>query len=374
MKFHVTISTMSTKLDRESAIRAIQELAEELKRTPRKLEFEGSVKGGSGALRRLFGENYGNLLSAAGLSRDEGIAGLTNRISLEPGQEEKLFKKYKQLCAKTEKIQGFFRHTLDLDEMFRRAGNPEVLRMAGIPDTHVKFRDVPAVNCAKKILKWYNPDVFLIFGDFVDCEGISHWPTGSLEPRRLVPEMKEARMLLQELQDVTPNSFTRIYLEGNHENWIEQGMTQMPQLFEGLEDLDLEINLKKLLALDKFKYDLFPMNHLVQIGNAHFTHGIFAGNNHAKKHLDTFKTNIYYGHVHDRTVYRQTGITGSLEASSQGCLCRLDAAFLKGKPNNWDHGLGIWEYFKDGSFVHYWVPIYNGLSSFAGTVFDGNKP
>ncbi len=357
---------MAAKLDQHSLIAAIKQLALTLGRTPTRVEFQNEVKGGSYALRKFYQDNFSKCLDACELPtyRDRMV---------DPGEAEKLLRKYRSLCLRKEQIQGFFRHVLDLDEMFRRAGNPPVLKISGMPDTHVKFRDVPAVSSYLKFMQWYRPHVHLIFGDFPDCEGISHWPESSLEPRRLVPEMKEARTLLEDIVKVTPECSTRIYLEGNHEHWIELGLSKMPELFEGLEDLGIEISLKKLLNLEKFEYELFPMNHLVQIGKAHFTHGIYTGTHHAKKHLDVFKTNIYYGHLHDRQVFQQTSVEGCLEAASQGCLAKLDAKFLKGKPNNWAHGHGVWEFFKDGSFVHYWVPIFGGISSFAGNIFDGNE-
>lgn len=362
---------MASKVDQQSLILAVKNLATSLNRVPTRIEFVNDAKGNLHGLRKHFSDNFGKLLDAATLPKYGG--GPREGLILEPEVEQKLLKQFHKLCAKTEKIQGFFRHTLDLEEMFRRAGNPEVLKMSGMPDTHVKFRDVEAVKSYFKFRQWYKPHVQLIFGDFPDCEGISHWPAESLEPRRLVPEMIEAKALLQEMKEGTPDTTSWIYLEGNHEFWIRQALNRMPELFEGLDQLGLEITLEKLLDLEKFGYELYPMNHLVQIGKAHFTHGIYCGGSHAKKHLDVFKTNIYYGHVHDRTVHRQTSIEGDLEAASQGCLARLDAKFLKGKPNSWSHGSGCWEFFRDGSYIHYWVPIINGVTAFCGNVFDGNK-
>lgn len=336
----------------------------ELGRVPSRAEFESYVKGGRYKLGNVFG-TYENLLKAAGLPSYE------DRLK-DPGLEQKLLKKYRSLCLTKTQIQGFFRHTLDLQRMFELAGNPDVLKMSAMPDTHVKYRDVPAVNSYLKFLEWYQPHVHMIKGDFADCEGLSHWPDSSLAPRRIVPEMKEARALLTEIVKATPNCSSRIFLEGNHEDWINQALSRMPELFDGLEDLGIEVSLKSLMRLEHFGYELFPVNHLVQIGKAHFTHGIFAGNGHAKKHLDTFKASIYYGHTHDALNNQQTSMDGPIEAAAGGCLCRLDAKFLKGKPNNWVHGHTAFEFFRDGTYIRYFIPIKNGLSAFAGKLFDGN--
>lgn len=259
--------------------------------------------------------------------------------------------------------------------MFERAGNPPSLKLSSMPDTHVENMDVPAFNCYLEFLKWYDPHAHMIGGDFPDCGGISHWPSDELRPKRLIPEIVQSRNVLDRIVEATPRARTRIYLKGNHEAWIDQALLTMPELFDGLQELGLDITLAKLLKLDHYGYQLFPLNELVQIGNSHHTHGIFTGNNHAKKHLDTFKCNIYYNHLHDNQTTNQTSIYGNLESATGGCLCRLDAKFLKGKPNNWVHGHTCFEFFPDGTFMRYFVPIFNGKTSFLGKVFDGNgKP
>lgn len=360
---------MSKKQDTHDLVAFVKKLAAELGHTPTRAQFENAMVGGKYKLEKSEYNTYQNLLDAADLPS-------VGKSKKDPNKkiisEETLLKKYKQLCSKTEQIQGFFVHTLDLKEMFERAGNPKSLKLVAQPDTHVKYRDVPAVRCFLMFCEYFMAHVHLLLGDFVDCEGISHWPSESLEPRRLIPEMKEARILLQEIVDKTPTVTTRIYLEGNHEAWIDQAFTRMPELFDGLADLDLDINLKKLLNLDKFGFELFPVNHLVRIGKAHFTHGIYAGNGHAKKHLSTFKSNIYYGHVHDDQQHNETSMEGNIEASALGTLSRLDAKFLKGKPNNWVHTFGVFEFFPDGSYNFYKPKINNGRMSFNGQVFDGN--
>lgn len=285
---------------------------------------------------------------------------------------EKLIKKYQGICSRVSQLQSFKIHHLDLKALFERAGNPKSIKISGMPDTHVKFMDKVAVKSYIEFLKWYQPDVHLIFGDFVDCEGISHWETDDLQPRRLVPEMFQARALLERLTEATPECSTRIYLTGNHEDWIRQGMGRMPELFDGLDKLDLDITMDKLLDLPRFGYVSFPVNDLVQIGNAHFTHGLYTTSAHAKKHMSVLKCNIYYGHTHDHQVWNETSIYGDMEAASMGCLARMDAKFLRGKPNNWKHGHGVWEVFPDGTYTHYFVPIIRGRTSFAGKVFDGN--
>ena len=66
-------------------------------------------------------------------------------------------------------------------------------------------------------------------------------------------------------------------------------------------------------------------------------------------------------------------IDGPIEGHSLGCLCRLSAAFMKGRPNNWVHAFGIYEFFRDGTFTFTKPCIFNGRFSYNGQVFDGNS-
>lgn len=379
----VTIKLMSGnyKQNQHSLIVKFHELQRELRRDPTPREFCESIVGGRRHVWTVF-KNWEELVAAAGAPPVSSVPPLEaidhqlpSLLQMEKdfAWSEKTKKMFNKICSKKEQIQGFFRHTLDLKEMFERAGNPASLRMVGQGDTHVKFKDAAAVKCYIKFLQWYQPDVHLIFGDFADCEGISHWPSDSLEPRRLIPELVEARTLLKELVAATPKATTRIFLEGNHEDWINQAFARMPEFFDGIDQyLGIDLSVKTLLNLDHFQYQLFPVNHLVQIGNAHFTHGIYTAQHHAKKHLEVYKCNIYYGHLHDDQVFNATSIYGNLEAACVGCLCRLDAKFLKGKPNNWRHLIPVWEFFPDGRYVRYFIPITEGKCSFVGQIFDGN--
>jgi hypothetical protein len=357
---------MSYKQDAQSLILQFQKLKIELGRIPTSAEFSGSFVGSRDSLRKNFG-TYEKLVVAAGFNNLElTVDEINNR--------EKLDRQFKKICSTRTHIQGFHIEELSLPELFQRAGNPEVLKMIGQPDTHLKFVDVAAYHCFKKFMKWYKPDVDMIFGDYLDCEGISHWPSEDLEPRRLVPEIALGRKDLAHRNSLTPATSTRVYLEGNHCAWIQRSFSQMPQFFDGIENLGYDFSLRGLLNLDSLGYNLYPLNTLVKIGNAHFTHGMFTGNNHAKKHMSTFKANIYYGHLHDNQTYNETSIYGNLEAASIGCLARLDAKFLKGRANNWVHGFGIWEFFPSGEFTRVFVPIFGGRCSYSGIVFDGNIP
>lgn len=279
----------------------------------------------------------------------------------------------KKFAYRQMKLDSVTVHEAPLSEWFSRAGNPPSLKVIAQPDTHVKYMDEQAVSVFLKFMQYYSPHVTIIMGDFLDAEGLSHWENNSTEAKRIVPEVIRARELLQAIERSSPKAVARIYLTGNHEDWIAQAFAaRLPELFDGLDELGLMPDLKGLLDLDSFGYQLIPVNHLFRLGHAYFTHGLYTGENHAKKHLSVIKKNIYYGHVHDARSYTEFSIDGPIEAHSLGCLCRLDAKFLKGKPNNWVHAFGIFEFFPDGTYTFMCPKIIKGRLSICGTVFTAN--
>lgn len=337
-------------------VAALKQLAVKLGRPPTRQEFRDNTN-----LERKMKDAFGGFsvaLQAAGF----GDASMGHR-----GKKSKKEKKFKY---KPEKIQGFFRHEIDLKEFFAKAQNPQVLKIIVQPDTHVPYQDEQAVQALLDFSKDYRPHGWMILGDFADCEGISHWPASDEKPRRLVPEILEARKLLQRINAASPDCVGRWYLTGNHETWIEQALVaKIPELMDGLSELGIDLSLNAILGLDGLGWELYPFNHLVKLGKAHFTHGLYTGGSHAKKHLSTFKTNIFYGHLHDCQSHNETSMDGHMEAASLGCLARLDAKFLKGRPNNWVHSFATFEIRRDGRFSWNLHRIFEGRFSYSGILY-----
>lgn len=259
---------------------------------------------------------------------------------------------------------------IDLDSLFQRFGNPEFLRALAMPDTHLQHADPWALNCFLDVLFISKPHILIIMGDFLDAGGISHWPSNSLEPQRFIPEVIQARELLTLIRMMLPDTEI-IYLEGNHEDWINQFIRhgQNPQLFDEICKIGMEINLAKLLELEKHKIKLYPMNQLVRIGDASFTHGMYTGDNHAKTHLMKIKSSVFIGHTHDTKSFVETSIDGPVIAQALGCLPRLDPKFLRGLLNNWEHAFGDFAFFKDGSFTHTVPKIIKGKTVVGGKLY-----
>lgn len=341
---------MSEKEIQSYGINALKKLASELGRIPRVDEF--IIKLPMYDFSHLFG-SYDYFLKAAGLH------------VLQNSKPEKF--RYRKSM-----LESFNIVERSIDDLFEVNGNPSVIRVMARPDSHIEEKDEIALKLYEDFANWYKPHVDLIMGDFIGAGGVSHWDAKDLKPKRLIPEIREARKVLESFIAATPETKTRIYLTGNHEDWIEQAMIKnLPEMFDGMDELDGDVtpNLKKLLNLDKYGYDLIELNHILKIGKAHFTHGFYTGNNHPQVHLNKIKASIYYGHLHDMKNTHDSGLHGTIEAASLGCLCRVDGKFLKGKPTNWIQGFGVFEFFPDGTYSFYQVKIFNGKFSFNGKVF-----
>lgn len=287
------------------------------------------------------------------------------------GREMAKQHKAEKFKFKKTQIESFNVHDINFEDLFTKG--KDVFKIIAQPDTHVHNRDHKAVDVFLKFMEWYKPDGHIIMGDFLDAEGISHWPSNSLKPKRFIPEVIEGRELLKKIVNITPSAKLRIFIIGNHCSWLDQALiAKLPELYDGIDELGLMPTIESLLDLEKFGYQTIPLNDLLKVGKAYFTHGLYVGGAHPKKHLDTIKANIYYGHLHDILSTHQPSIHGFIEAASLGCLCRLDAPFMKGKPTNWVHGFGIFEFRRDGSYSFYQVRIFDGVFSFNGKIFKAD--
>ena len=283
----------------------------------------------------------------------------------------------KKFVARDSKLLGFNTHVVDVADLFAAAKlkDNEVFRMIVQPDTHVEEHDHAALNAFVQFLAWYKPHGLINLGDFLEMDAVSHWPAKDVRPRRLIPQIKTGVKILENIKEAAGKQcvFWR-FLIGNHEDWLDQYLVaKIPEVLDGLAELGHDLTIEGLLKLKELDYETIPVNEILRIGNhCHFIHGYYTEEYHTKKHLNVFGVNLYYGHLHDVQGTSTVSVNGVHESMSLGCLRSMDAAFLKGKPNNWSHSFGIFEFRSDGSFTRYVPIIINGRFSFNGTIFDGN--
>ena len=88
------------------------------------------------------------------------------------------------------------------------------------PDLHFPYHDEKAFRCGLEILKYVNPTGFLLLGDTVEGESVSHWkwakkkrPPLEYQLPEINQEIKEVNKSWDELDEVLDNIMEGISLE-----------------------------------------------------------------------------------------------------------------------------------------------------------------
>ena len=98
--------------------------------------------------------------------------------------------------------------------------------------------------------------------------------------------------------------------------------------------------------------------------------GHYGGIHHARTHALQMGCNIIYGHTHDSQKATVQHIDGAHMAYSMGCLSAMDKEFLKGRPTNWSHNVGIVDIFSNNNFNIVVLDIVNGVTSYGGKIIS----
>lgn len=238
-------------------------------------------------------------------------------------------------------------------------------------DTHIPHQNDAAINAVLKLMDDIKFDRHVNLGDFLDFGCISHWNLGrnkTLEMQRLKNDYIKGNVLLDEVDKRLPKGCIKYFLKGNHCVWVDDLLEKTPQL-QGL--IEPEINLK----LIERGYTIYPYNDIVPLGKLNLTHGIYAGANPVKKHLDELKVNIMFGHSHTMATMMSSSAAREIAFSGYnvGCLADLCPDYMKNKPSGWTHGIAIVYLYENGYFEVNMIRIINGKFIYNGKIYDGNK-
>ena len=278
------------------------------------------------------------------------------------GCEEKNFEAFKKLMLGQWKIPK---------TKISKNGKKPYKIMLVTSDHHVPHHNVPAMKAVFKLMDDVKFDINTILGDFYSADLISHWNTNkrrTLEGQRLKKDYIVCNQILDEFDKRLPEDAQKHYLFGNHDgSWFDDLLETLPQL-EGIVEPISQMRLKER------GYKTYEYNEIVPFGRLNLTHGIFAGGNPIKKHLDELKVNIMFGHTH------QLGMLFSSSAAREiafagyntGCMADLSPDYMKNRPHAWTHGFAVVYLYPNGYFDVNLIRIIKGRFIYGGKIYDGN--
>jgi len=140
------------------------------------------------------------------------------------------------------------------------------------------------------------------------------------------------KILLSPLKKAAPKAEI-IWLTSNHDDWLRKAIQADPNLKGYIE---LENNLPKGIRI-------IPLNQAYHVNeNLCYMHGLYTTKYHAFQTVHAVHKSVFYSHTHDVQRYTDISPVDSSQfytGASCGCLCNLNPAYLKNKPNRWVHGL-----------------------------------
>ena len=248
-------------------------------------------------------------------------------------------------------------------------------RVVVFPDIHFPNHDEKAFKCALNVIKAVKPTAFLLLGDTIDGESVSHWqwskkkrPPLEYQLPAIKKEIKEGNKGLDRIDKVLDKvgCKKKQFAQGNHEKWFDHFVEENPYLEH--------FGSRRAFKFDERGYEWHKYGEVFKVfgSKLHAYHGgHYMGIAHARTHALQLGCNIIYGHTHDSQKSTITHISGSHMAYSMGCLTDMTKDYLKGRPTNWSHNVGLVDIFDDGNFNLVVLNIIDGITSYAGKVIRG---
>jgi len=242
------------------------------------------------------------------------------------------------------------------------------------PDIHFPNHDEKALKCALNVIRTVKPTAFLLLGDVVDGESVSHWqwrkkkrPPLEYQLPFIDKEIKEANSGLDRIDKVLDEvgCKKKQFAQGNHELWFDYFVEENPYLEE--------YGSRKALKFDERGYEWYRYGKVFQVfGSKLYAYhgGHYMGIAHARTHALQMGCNIIYGHTHDSQKAVITHISGAHMAYSMGCLADMNKDYLKGRPTNWTHNVGILDIFDTGFFNLIVLDIHDGITTYGGNIIN----
>jgi len=219
-----------------------------------------------------------------------------------------------------------------------------------IPDLHAHEVIWDYLGLVCKFIEDFKPEYVIQLGDLMDYEcllgiGKKRYPAfDGKDVGRLNREFQACAKIITMINQASPAGSKKIFLEGNHEYRVTELLHKAPE-FEDMFRLDKRV--------DMTGWEILPYLQKFKLGKLNFIHGEFYGISPVKKHLAVYDKNIVFGHTHaigqetKPSPMREIPVWGAM----LGCLCKLNADYMKNKSSRAEHGFGYgWFEEKSGDF------------------------
>lgn len=301
------------------------------------------------------------------------IQDLVNRFSLSKSSVHRILDKAKtegiydwKLNRKTEMTEAYIKEfgkeiledIFNLKEVAFEEHNSSLnkaKKVMVLPDIH--FPDNINLKAIEKFMIDYQPDVLIYLGDVLDLRYLSKFDKDNrlILGNKLRKEYNTIMVLMD--KHIKLSKADEVYfIEGNHEFRVRKFLESYPA---GVGFIEVPIAMK----LEERGIKWVELNDWVRLGKLFFTHGVYYNVYHARKHVDTYQRNMIYGHTHAIQVhsgYHPFDKTLPHVAKSIGCLCTLNPAYMKNRPNQWINAFYICEIEMSGIFSDNIITLVDG--------------
>jgi hypothetical protein len=239
---------------------------------------------------------------------------------------------------------------------------------AHLPKIHKPTRDAMLAYMSKNDIAG-----FIQLGDPDDNEEISHHNKGKarIEAAGKLSVNTEVcdHEFVSPVENILKKDALKVWFQGNHGAWEDQFVDLYPQL-EGTIERHITMRLKQR----GWRY--IPCGESYKLGKVLFIHGeTLKTQFHSKNAVDTYCTNVIYGHFHTLQSYTKVlpqAMDQRWAAWSIPALCDFSKMkYLRGNPISWVNGFGILEVFEGGLFNVTQVVVSRGRFAHGGKVYRG---
>lgn len=217
-------------------------------------------------------------------------------------------------------------------------------------DYHIPYLNNKVYNLMKNYAKQYQPDTFIINGDFLDMYSLSRFDRNPKRKTSFAQELEIGKIILKDLRKTIPNTEI-IMLAGNHEKRLTKYLWNNNELFDlGVLDIQELMDLKtyKIRYIDADVDYWKETDGTLTIADTIIMHGDgrLNGASYSKNSgysaMNTVKnnmSNICMNHTHRLAKVYVKDLVG-LEC---GCLCNCPSSY------NWKNGFATFEHYRGES-------------------------